>query len=126
MPEPGFLADMNISPITIDQLKRMKWNIVRVSEIMDKSSKDIEILKYAEKQNKVVITFDLDFSILLALGGHKKPSVINLRIKNAKPDYVTRRLIDIVPNIEIELIEGAVVSVDETSVRYRSLPIKVL
>ncbi len=85
----------------------------------------MEILKYAGQQNKVVITFDLDFSILLALGGYKKPSVINLRVENAKPDYVAKRLIDVVTSIENELRAGIVVSVDEMSVRYRSLPIKV-
>jgi predicted nuclease of predicted toxin-antitoxin system len=52
---------MNISPLTVEQLRKHGWNIVRVSEVMNKESKDIDILAYAQKQNKVVVTQDLDF-----------------------------------------------------------------
>jgi len=119
-----FLANMNISPVTVEDLRGLGWSIVRVPEIMDHKSKDIEILTYAREHNKVVITQDLDFSSLLALGGYEKPSVINLRFENAKPDFITGRIIDIVNEFESELAEGIVVSVDEVSARYRNLPIE--
>jgi len=115
---------MNISPLTVEDLRSLGWSIVRVPEIMDKKSKDRELLIYARKHNKVVITQDLDFSSLLALGGYAKPSVINLRFENAKPDFMTRRIIEIVKELERELSEGIVVSVDEISARYRNLPIE--
>jgi predicted nuclease of predicted toxin-antitoxin system len=104
-----FLANMNISPLTVEDLKKLGWDIVRVPEIMDIKSKDLQILTYAREHNRVVITQDLDFSSLLALSGYEKPSVINLRVDNARPDFITR---------------GIVVSVDEISARYRSLPIE--
>ena len=50
-----FLANMNISPVTVEDLRRLGWTIVRVPEIMDRKSKDIEILTYAREHNKVVI-----------------------------------------------------------------------
>ena len=124
MPRLEFLANMNISPLTVEDLRSLGWSIVRVPEIMDKKSKDRELLIYARKHNKVVITQDLDFSSLLALGGYAKPSVINLRFENAKPDFMTRRIIEIVKELERELSEGIVVSVDEISARYRNLPIE--
>lgn len=61
MPKPEFLANMNISSLTVEQLRKYGWNIVRVSEVMDGKSKDIDILTFAQKQNKVVVTQDLDF-----------------------------------------------------------------
>ena len=61
-----FLANMNISPITVEKLRGLGWNIIRVSEIMDRGSKDVKILDYAKEHNKVLITQDLDFSALLA------------------------------------------------------------
>ena len=39
-----FLANMNISPLTVEQLRTYGWDIARVSEVMDKGSKDIDIL----------------------------------------------------------------------------------
>ena len=118
-----FLANMNISPLTVEQLKQHGWNIIRVSEIMKSNSTDAEVLAYARENNKIVITQDLDFSMLLAVGGHAKPSVINLRLKKANPDYVTERIMEVVPAMAKELGKGVVISVDEATARYRNLPI---
>jgi predicted nuclease of predicted toxin-antitoxin system len=120
-----FLANMNISPLTVQQLRARGWNITRVSEVMEKESKDIEILIYAQKQNKIVITQDLDFSTLLALRGYTKPSVINLRLENPRPGFVSARVVDVVSMMEKELQEGVVITIDETSARYRNLPIRL-
>jgi len=125
VPKVGFLANMNISPITVEALRNHGWDIIRVSEVMDEKSKDIDVLVYAQKQNKVVITQDLDFSQILALRGYAKPSLINLRFENASPDFVTARIIDVVSSMEKELEEGVVVTVDETSARYKNLPIRL-
>ncbi len=124
MAKLAFLANMNISPLTVGQLRILGWNVTRISEVMEKGSKDIDILIYAQKYNKVVITQDLDFSTLLALSGYTKPSLINLRLENPRPDLVSAR-IDVVSMMEGELEEGVVVTVDETSARYRNLPIRL-
>jgi len=44
VPDIEFLADMNISPSTVKQLKKQGWNIVRISEILDSKSTDIRII----------------------------------------------------------------------------------
>ena len=124
MPKLAFLADMNISPLTVLQLKGRGWNITRVSEVMDKSTKDLDLLEYARRHDMVIITQDLDFSMLLAVKGFGKPSLVNVRLEEAKPAYVTSRIIDTVSALEPELAKGAVVTVDEASLRYRYLPIR--
>ncbi|MCX6578944.1 MAG: DUF5615 family PIN-like protein [Candidatus Aminicenantes bacterium] len=124
MPTLEFIADMNISPLTVSQLRERGWKILRVSEIMDVRTADIDILNYARDENKVVITCDLDFSELLAIFGYDSPSVINLRLDDISPGFVTQRLIDIFSELERELKAGIVVSVDDVSARYRNLPIK--
>ena len=68
MPDPEYLANMNISPITVEELKKLGLKIIRVSDVMDRKSTDIDILNYARDHDKVVITHDLDFSMLLAVG----------------------------------------------------------
>ena len=115
---------MNISPLTVNEIRNKGWDIVRVNEVMDVKSKDIDILAYARVLDKVIITHDLDFSLLLAVGGYEKPSVINLRIEDARPESITSRIVEVVLEMEKELEEGIVVSVDEISARCRSLPIK--
>ena len=125
MPELEFLADMNIAPLTVRQLRKLGWKIIRVSDAMDNSSKDIDILEYALDNDKVIITQDLDFSMLLAVGGYSRPSLINIRIENPEPDSVTNRIVETVSLIEQELKRGAVVTINETSAMYRNLPIEL-
>ncbi|MEK9136587.1 MAG: DUF5615 family PIN-like protein [Bacteroidota bacterium] len=76
---------MNISPVTVDSPKREGWDATRASDMLAYGVRDSEILLYARENNAVIITHDVDFSALLALGGHSKPSVIHLRIDNARP-----------------------------------------
>ena len=123
MPQLKFIVDMDLSPLTVSQLKEKGWEIIRVSEVMDVRTDDIVILNYARQHNQVVITSDLDFSELLAVNGLDSPSVINLRLENMHPDFVTQRIIDIVSQLEDELKKGIVVIVNEISARYRNLPI---
>jgi len=118
-----FLADMHISPVTVRGLRDEGWDAVRVSDVLEAGSSDAEILEYARQHSRVVVTQDLDFSVLLAIGGHAAPSVIALRLENARPVVVTRRVLDVVSALEQELSEGVIVSADETTVRYRFLPI---
>jgi predicted nuclease of predicted toxin-antitoxin system len=123
LPPLKFIVDMNLSPLTVSQLKEKGWEITRVSEVMDARTDDIDILNYARGHDRIVITHDLDFSKLLAINGLDSPSVINLRLENLHPHLVTQRIIEVVSQLEDELKKGIVVSVDDISARFRYLPI---
>jgi len=66
-----FLANMNISPKTVESLSKKGWDIIRVSNILPVNTSDQEILDLARQEGRVVVTQDLDFSALLALGGFR-------------------------------------------------------
>jgi len=80
-----FLANMNISPKTVDFLSKQGWDIIRVSNILPVNASDQEILDIARQERRVVVTQDLDFSALLALGGYDRPSLITLRLSLSDP-----------------------------------------
>ena len=71
-----FLADMNISPLTVNVLADEGMDIVRVSTLLPPSASDESILGLARRQGRVVITQDTDFSALLVLGGYDRPSLV--------------------------------------------------
>ena len=119
-----FLADMNISPLTVKQLRQQGWDIHRVSELMADTTPDSEILEYARTRGQVIITQDLDFTSLLAIGGYAAPSVISLRIQTPRPEHITQRICDVIAVLSDELEQGIIVSVDEKTLRYRTLPMK--
>lgn len=102
-----FLADMNISPLTVEALAAEGVDIVRVSSLLPVSASDEDILSLARERGHVVITQDMDFSALLALGGHDQPSLVTLRLLNTDPDVVTERLRQVLPQIKRPCAEGA-------------------
>lgn len=118
-----FLVDMNLSPRIVTNLSQQGWDILRVSQVLPMDTEDSEILEFARQQNRVIITQDLDFSSLLALGGYEKPSLITFRLSLPDPEAITRKLLELLPRIEDRLLEGCVVVVDDRRVRIRSLPI---
>ncbi len=119
-----FIADMNISPLTVAVLAAEGVDVVRVSSLLPVNASDESILDLARQQGRVVITQDLDFSALLALGGHDQPSLVTLRLLNTDPDVVTQRLRQVLPQIEAALRRGCAVTVEDHTVRVRQLPIR--
>jgi predicted nuclease of predicted toxin-antitoxin system len=119
-----FVADMNISPLTVNVLAAKGMDIVRVSSLLPVNASDESILGLARQQECVVITQDMDFSALLALGGHHQPSLVTLRLLNTDPDAVAQRLRQVLPQVEAALRRGCAVTVEDHAVRVRQLPIR--
>lgn len=118
-----FIADIHISPLTVKELQKKGYDIIRVTDKLPATSLDKEIIHLAYQEKAVIITQDLDFSAIIAQSGLNSPSVISLRVANAKPDIITRILITVLPLIETELREGAIVSIDEKEYRIKKLPV---
>ncbi len=77
----------------------------------------MDILELARRQERVVITQDLDLSTLLALGGHACPSLITLRLTAR-----TRILLEVLPQFDEVLREGCAMTIEDATLRVRRLP----
>jgi predicted nuclease of predicted toxin-antitoxin system len=118
------LADVHISPKTVGDLQKQGYEIMRSSEVLPANAPDINILEFARTENWVVLTQDLDFSMLVALSRYSQPSLITLRLSSAKPDIVTQKLLDVLPQIEEALQEGSAITIQDDSIRIRKLPVR--
>jgi predicted nuclease of predicted toxin-antitoxin system len=70
-----------------------------------------------------VITQDLDFSALLALGKFNRPSLISIRMSVSDPETISRKLLRVLPEMEKVLQEGCAITIEDAAVRVRKLPI---
>ena len=118
------LADVHISPKTVGDLQKQGYEIIRSSEVLPANAPDINILEFARTENWVVLTQDLDSSMLVALSRYSQPSLITLRLSSAKPDIVTQKLLDVLPQIEESLQEGSAITIQDESIRIRKLPVR--
>jgi predicted nuclease of predicted toxin-antitoxin system len=119
-----FLADMGISPRTVDYLREKGYEAVHLHELGQNRLPDSEILARALREEWVVLTHDLDFSELLAVSGAQLPSVITFRLRDMRPHRVHLHLDAILGQHLQRLEHGAIVTVTEHRIRIRALPIR--
>ena len=120
-----YIADIHISPKTIKLLLDSGYKIRRVCDFLKCTASDSSILDLASKENKTIITQDLDFSAILAERSTNKPSIITLRLNNVKPLRIAKILQKVLPQIENELNKGCIAIIEEDRIRIRKLPIEV-
>jgi predicted nuclease of predicted toxin-antitoxin system len=75
-----FLADGGISPKTVEFLRQRGHDGVHLRELQMQRATDLEVVARARDESRVVLTFDLDFGEVLALGVLNRPSVIIFRL----------------------------------------------
>lgn len=74
--------------------------------------------------SRIVLTFDLDFGDLLALGIKTSPSVVIFRLHDETPASVNPRLLEVLNDRKRELANGALIIVEDNRYRMRRLPIE--
>ena len=84
---------------------------------------DPDIVAKAAEEQRVVLTFDLDFGDILAVARAEAPSVIIFRLRNQTPAAVNPRSFRVIAGCESELA-GEIVMVDDQGYRVRRLPIR--
>lgn len=119
-----FLADMGISPRTVEKLRREGYDAVHLVEEKLEKLEDREILVKATDEGRIVLTVDLDFGYLLAVSGAILLSVILFRLGNESREVIEEYLGDVLSQFSEELDAGAIISVKENGLRLRTLPIE--
>ena len=75
-----FIADVHISPITVQFLNDLGHDTVMVSEVLPAEASDEEIVDKAIELGRAIISHDMDFPELIVQSGLSEPSLVSLRI----------------------------------------------
>jgi predicted nuclease of predicted toxin-antitoxin system len=118
-----FLANMGISPVTVEFLRRLGHDATHLHEEGLDQLPDTDVLEKAHRERCVLLTNDLDFGELLAQSRAASPSVVIFRLANMRPESVNAHLAALLSRFAAELERGAIVSVTEGRIRLRKLPI---
>ena len=117
------LADLNVARRTVDFLRSIGHDVLRVGEVLPVTASDAAIVEVAVRETRTILTQDLDFSAIVALSGRSTPSVISLRLSVSRVEAVNQRLTEVLATVEHEVESGAIVSVEDDRVRSRALPV---
>jgi predicted nuclease of predicted toxin-antitoxin system len=115
------LADMPISPKTVEHIKRLGIECKHLTEFQMGQASDEEIIKFAKENDYTILTEDLDFGAILSCSQEIEPSVIILRVGNLNTTEINRLLEKSLNKVKDE--KNAIIIVERTRIRIKKLPI---
>ena len=117
------LLDQGLPRSAAALLRQSNLDAIHVGEIGGARWADIDIIRKAEEDGRVIVTLDADFHAILALSRATHPSVIRIRIEGLRGDRVAIIVHAVIERCNEELKSGAMVTVQENKVRVRLLPL---
>jgi predicted nuclease of predicted toxin-antitoxin system len=119
-----FLIDNALSPRFAEALCEAGFDAIHVRDYGMQDAADEEILLRAAEEDRIVVSADTDFGMLLALWQDSQPSFILFRsLTERKPERQAALLIQQINTLQESLERGCIVVIDSTRVRVRPLPI---
>lgn len=118
-----WLLDQGLPRSSAKLLRDAGHDAVHVGDVDMAAASDLEILQYASRDLRCIVTLDADFHSILATAQASHPSVIRVREEGLKADVVTKLLLHIHSRFASELLSGCVISCHNWKVRIKKLPI---
>jgi predicted nuclease of predicted toxin-antitoxin system len=118
------LLDMNLSPRWAGFLTEAGFEAVHWFSVGAANAPDSEIMAFARAQDYVVLTHDLDFGAILAVSHGEKPSVVQVRSQDVRPEAIGLLIVNAIRQMTLELEQGALLTIDSKRTRLRILPLQ--
>ena len=121
MPKIKFLLDADMPRSSAEVVRNMEFDVEDVRDIGMGSAKDREIIEYALKNSRLIITRDTDFGEVLRYPEH--PGAIIFRLPNTFTiSEINERLKGFLSSITEEMLRNAITVIELE--RYRRRPIE--
>lgn len=118
------LLDMGAAVSTADHLRRAGHDAVHSRELGLQQTPDPDVINLASREGRIIVTFDLDFSRIIALSRSSEPSVILFRLERYSTPEINATLLRLLDRHAASLQSGVILIVDPARIRIRSLPIE--
>ena len=96
-----FIADVNIPQLLITRLIDLDHNVLDIKKHNLEIS-DIEIIKIAKKESRVILTRDKDYIILVQFPRYQVPIIAIRLINQTDTQYITSKVLEFIKNNKFE------------------------
>ena len=115
---------MNLPLRWVDYFTQRGFISQHWSQVGDPKARDSAIMAWAQSNNAIVFTHDLDFGAILATTRASGPSVIQVRTQTPLPEVVGDTVVHALKQFHDALVQGALITIDPDRQRVRLLPIR--
>ena len=119
------LIDVNLAVRWADMLSNHGIESIHWTTVGRANAKDTEIMTYARENGYSIFTNDLDFSTVLVNTQTSKPSVIQIRAEDTRPEANLIRVVDVFKNFKSSIEQGALITINANKTRLNILPFKL-
>ena len=113
---------MGVSPRIVEWLRAGGHDAIHLRDELLQRLPNGQIFAKAAAEDRIVLTFDLDFGEIAALRGNQPTGVVVFRLRDTRTETVIRRLDVVLAVSGAALEEGAVIAVEDTRHRVRRFP----
>ena len=117
------LLDMGLARSTAIYLRTKGHDAVHLRDQRLQRLSDEQFIAKALSEERTILTHDLDFGRIVTLSQAGLPSVVTFRLNDMRASTVNPYLDAILTSLAHEIEVGALVSVNEQSIRVRKLPV---
>jgi predicted nuclease of predicted toxin-antitoxin system len=117
---------MIMSPKWNSTLREAGYESVHWSTLGPSDAPDSDIATFAAVDGAIILTNDLDFGKILADRNASKPSIILLRVADARPAAIAHLVLETLERCKDDLAEGAFIALEDRRTRLRKLPFRKL
>ncbi len=96
-----------------------------MTDLLPATTSDETIVERAAQDQRVILTQDLDMTAIIALSRRQYPSLVTLRLSSVRIEFVNTVFQRTLPVLEQNLLQGALVTFEDSRVRLRRLPLTI-
>ena len=119
-----FFLDMPVAQRVNHWLLDRGFDAIHARDLGMNRFPDEDLLEYALKEGRILMTMDLDFPAILAHTRAKEPGVILFRMFHPKPKLIQERLEYLFKTHMESEIACSITTIEDSRIRIRPLPIK--
>ncbi len=118
------LTDENVDPDVVAGLRRLGFDVLDVAESGRTGASDVDLLRWATSQGRVVVSHDADFGTLAILQNEPLVGLVFLRPGHIDPQFTMatiQALLNTDPDVTPPFVLVAKRSADQVTIRVRVL-----
>lgn len=117
-----FPGDMGVSMSVVDHLRQDGHDVIHLRDEGLQCLPNGKVFEKASRENRILLTFDLDFSEIAALSGGESTPVITFRLRITRSSFVIARLDQVLDGAGHRLSKDIIVTVEENRYRLHEFP----